>query len=92
MSFIFDLTKKSDPISYNVFYSMQYMFWQLVVAGGILVNMKLSARLLLNSLVPFRQEVKDLVITDDETINQIKESEEFKKKIKELIEKYGNEK
>lgn len=92
MSFIFDVTKKSDPISYTIFYSMQYMFWQLVVAGGILANMKLSARLLLNSLVPFRQEVKDLVITDDETINQIKESEEFKKKIKELIEKYGNEK
>lgn len=26
MSFIFDVTKKSDPITYTVFYSMQYMF------------------------------------------------------------------
>ena len=90
ISFIFDVTKKTNPILYVGFYSMQYMFWQLVVAGGILADMKLSARLLLNALVQFKQEVKDLVITDDETINQIKESEEFKKKIKELIEKYGN--
>lgn len=29
MSFIFDITKKSDSISYAVFYSMQYTFWQI---------------------------------------------------------------
>ena len=50
VSFIFDETKKTNPISYAVFYSMQYMFWQVVVIGGILANMKLSARLLSNSL------------------------------------------
>lgn len=49
MSFIFDVTKKSNPISYAVFYSMQYTFWQVVVVGGILADMKLSARLLTNS-------------------------------------------
>lgn len=50
MSFIFDITKKTNPISYAVFYSMQYAFWQVVVAGGILTNKKFSAKLLLNSL------------------------------------------
>jgi len=56
MSFIFDVTKKSDPISYAVFYSMQYIFWQVVVVGGILTDMKLSAKLLSNSLVIFDEE------------------------------------
>ena len=88
LSFIFDKTKMSNPISYAVFYSMQYVFWQVVVAGGILANMKLSARLLLNSLSPFGKEPDDLIIDDEQTINQIKESEEFKTKIKQLIEKY----
>lgn len=36
ISFIFDVTKIANPISYAVFYSMQYIFWQVVVAGGIL--------------------------------------------------------
>lgn len=88
MSFIFDVTKISSPIAYAVFYSMQYVFWQVVVIGGLLVDMKLSAKLLRNSLVAFGKEPNDLIIDDDETINEIKESKEFNKKIKELLEKY----
>ena len=53
ISFIFDKTKKSNPISYAVFYSMQYVFWQVVVIGGILTNKPLSAKLLTNSLSLF---------------------------------------
>jgi len=70
---------------------MQYVFWQVVVAGGILTNRKLSARLLLNSLTSIGKEPKDLVINDEETIKKIKESKEFNEKIKELIEKYCKE-
>lgn len=88
ISFIFDVTKMANPISYAVFYPMQYVFWQVVVVGGILANMKLSARLLLNSLCLFGKEPDDLIIEDEPTINQITESEEFKTKIKQLIEKY----
>lgn len=91
MSFIFDITKKSNPISYVVFYSMQYAFWQAVVVGGILKNMKLSARLLSNSLTLFGKEPEDLFIESEEIDNLIKESENFKKKIKELIHEYGEE-
>ena len=91
LSFIFDKTKISNPISYAVFYSMQYIFWQIVVAGGLLADMKLSAKLLNNSLAPFGKEPSDLIIDDDETITNIIESEEFDKKINELIEKYGQD-
>lgn len=91
LSFIFDKTKISNPISYAVFYSMQYIFWQIVVVGGLLADMKLSAKLLNNSLIPFGKEPSDLNIDDDETIKLIVESEAFKKKIKQLIEKYGQE-
>ena len=58
ISFIFDITKKSNPISYAVFYSMQYIFWQVVVCGGMLCKMKLSAKLLSNSLSLFGEEPK----------------------------------
>lgn len=53
--------------------------------------MKLSSRLLLNSLVHIGKEPKDIIIDDDETIKRITESEAFKEKIKQLIEKYGKE-
>lgn len=89
MSFIFDITKKTNPISYAVFYSMQYAFWQVVVAGGILTNKKFSAKLLLNSLATFGQEPNDLVIEDKETTDLILKSESFKNRIKQLIQKYG---
>lgn len=91
MSFIFDETKKINPISYAVFYSMQYIFWEIVVVGGVLTNKPLSAKLLSNSLTLFGNEPEDLTIKDEETINNIKDDGAFKKKIKELTEKYGKE-
>ena len=92
VSFIFDLTKKNSPIAYNVFYAMQYVFWQVVVVGGLLANMKLSAKLLSNSLSLFGKKPKDLVINDKEVIKDIQDSTEFNNKIKELIEKYCKDK
>lgn len=92
MSFIFDVTKKLNPISYVVFYLMQYKFWQIVVVGGILTNMKLSARLLTNSLSPFGKQPSNMFIEDDETITTILDSESFKNRINQLLEKYGEDK
>lgn len=89
MSFIFDVTKKSNPISYAVFYSMQYTFWQVVVVGGILADMKLSARLLTNSLSLFGKEPSDMLIEDEETIQLILENQTFKDRINQLIKEYG---
>lgn len=89
ISFIFDITKKSNPISYAVFYSMQYIFWQVVVVGGILSKMKLSAKLLSNALSLFEKEPNDLCIEDNDIIELITENEMFKDKMKQLIQKYG---
>lgn len=89
MSFIFDVTKKSNPISYAVFYSMQYTFWQVVVVGGILADMKLSTRLLTNSLSLFGKEPSDMLIEDEETIQLILENQTFKDRINQLIKEYG---
>lgn len=92
LNFIFDKTKISNPISYAVFYAMQYKFWLLVVAGGLLADMKLSAKLLLNSLAPIGKEPNDLILDDNETITKMIKSEEFQNKVKELIEKYCTDK
>lgn len=89
ISFIFDITKKSNPISYAVFFSMQYIFWQVVVVGGILCKMKLSAKLLSNDLSLFEKEPNDLCIEDNDIIELITENEMFKDKMKQLIQKYG---
>ena len=91
LSFIFDETKMSNPILYRAFYWMQYQFWQIVVIGGLLADMKLSARLLNNSLAPFGKEPDDLIIDDKKTINSITESKVFKEKIKEILDSYGKE-
>lgn len=91
ISFIFDITKKSNPISYAVFYSMQYMFWQIVVIGGMLTNKPLSAKLLTNSLSLFGKEPTDMLIEGDEIKKTLLKSEKFKNKLKQLIEKYGEE-
>lgn len=89
LSFIFDLTKKNNQITYIVFYSMQYMFWQIVVIGGLFTNKPLSAKLLTNSLSMFGKEPNDLVIEDEEIKNILLKSPIFKKKLEQLIEKYG---
>ena len=92
LSFIFDVTKKINPISYAIFYSMQYEFWQIVVIGGLFTNKPLSAKLLTNSLTLFGKEPSDLVIEDEKIKKTLLESPIFKKKLKQLIEKYGKEK
>lgn len=89
VKFIFDVNKITSPISYVVFYSMQYVFWQVVVIGGMLTDKPLSAKLLSNSLTILGKQPEDLIIDDIKIINTMKENETVKKKIKELIEKYG---
>lgn len=68
---------------------MQYVFWQVVVIGGILTNKPLSAKLLTNSLSLFGKEPSDLIIEDNKITTKIQENKAFKDKINQLIEKYG---
>ena len=65
------------------------MFWQIVVIGGLFTNKPLSAKLLTNSLSMFGKEPNDLVIEDEEIKNILLKSPIFKKKLEQLIEKYG---
>lgn len=92
LSFVFDITKVSSPIFYAGLYTMQYIFWEIVVGGGLLADFKLSAFLLQKSLVNFGKERSgELEITDENIINIILNNEEFKTKISNLIKKYGND-
>jgi hypothetical protein len=54
--------------------------------------MKLSARLMTNSLSLFGQEPSDMLIEDNETIQTILDSKSFKERIKNLVKKYGKNK
>lgn len=90
LKFIFDSTKQNHPVYYTVLYAMQYTFWKVVIIGGYYKNMKLSARLLTNSLCLIGEEANDLLIDDQETIDSIKRNVGFQDKIKELIKKNDN--
>ena len=93
LSFIFDVSKKNNPILYAGLYTMQYMFWEIVVIGGLLADFKLSAALLQKSLVNFGEESEEEIeIIDKEITSLVINNEEFKTKINELIKQYGNEK
>lgn len=92
LSFIFDTTKKSNSVAYAVFYSMQYEFWQVVVIGGLFTNKPLSAELLTHSLSLFGKEPSNLLLEGDKVKRILMEDETFRKKIRQLIEKYGKEK
>ena len=86
ITFIFDVAKISSPIHYAVYYTLQYIFWEIVVVGGLLVDMKLSAALMQKSLVNFGEEgAKEIEITDEETTDLVKNNDEFKRILNDLI-------
>ena len=67
---------------------MQYMFWNIVVIGGLLSNMKLSAYLMQISLTnsgEYEKEGNILVIEDEKITNILFENKEFKEKINSLL-------
>ena len=87
-SIIFDANKISMPLYYSIFYEMQYMFWEIVVIGGLLANMKLSAYLMQISLTnsgEYEKEENILTIEDENITKILVENEEFKEKINSLL-------
>ena len=68
---------------------MQYAFWQTVIeTGGRYFNYELAAKLLQNSL---EENPKDYIITDEKMLKTIKEDNNFKNKIKEILDKHKDE-
>lgn len=90
--FIFDKTKVSNPIFYSLLYEMQYKFWEVVVAGGILSDKKISAKFLLHSLVPYGKTIENLIINDRDIIDRIIKEKVFITKINEAIIYCSNKK
>ena len=87
-SIIFDTNKISIPLYYLIFYEMQYMFWKIVVIGGLLSNMKLSAYLMQISLTnsgEYEKEGDILTIEDGNITKILFENDEFKQYINSLL-------
>ena len=87
-SIIFDANKISIPLYYSIFYEMQYMFWEIVVIGGLLANMKLSAYLMQISLTnsgEYEKEGNILTIEDASITKILFENDEFKECINSLL-------
>lgn len=86
---IFDIDKITMPLYYSAFYEMQRMFWEIVVMGGLLADMKLSAYLMRISVTNNGEYDKEgsVLIIEDENVNKILfDNDIFKKKINNMLE------
>ena len=89
LSFIFDISKITIPVFYQVFFAMQIVLWEFVITGGIIFDYSISARFLNNALVRVPNYVpEDQTINEDVDIDKIKKDNNFKEKIIELLDKY----
>ena len=88
-SYIFNMYKNKNQYEKNSFKAMQYAFWQTVIeVGGRYFKYKLAAKLLQHSL---EKNPKDFIIKDEKIINLIIRDENFKNKIKEILDKYNKQ-
>lgn len=86
---IFDIDKITMPLYYSAFYEMQRMFWEIIVMGGLLADMKLSAYLMRISVTNNGEYDKEgsVLIIEDENVNKILfDNDIFKKKINNMLE------
>ena len=84
----FDIDKITMPLYYSVFYELQRIFWEVVVIGGLLADMKLSAYLMRISVTNNGEYDKEnsILIIEDENVNKILfEDDTFKKKLNDLL-------
>ena len=87
-SYIFNMYKNKNQYEKNSFKAMQYAFWQTVIeVGGRYFNYKLAA-LLQHSL---EKNPKEFIIKDERITNLIIRDQNFKNKIKEILDKYDKQ-
>lgn len=90
LSFIFNMAKNKKQYEKDAFKAMQYAFWQTVIEeGGRYFNYEMAAKLLQNSL---EENPKDYIITEQKMLKAIKEDNNFKDKIKEILNNHKSEK
>ena len=87
LSFIFNMGKNKKQYEKSSFKAMQYAFWQTVIeTGGRYAEFPISADFLQHSL---EEKPEDIVITNGRIIQEIINDESFKKNIKDIVNKYG---
>ena len=87
----FTIIKTTNTATYEVYYYMQFIIWELVVIGGVLKNYNFASKCLSNSLSIIGTTPKNINIsnTDKKVIDLIKNDSGFKTKLKYIISKYG---
>lgn len=89
-SYIFNMYKNKKQYEKNSFKEMQYAFWQTVIeVGGKYAKFDISADFLQHSL---KEKPEDLYIIDGKVVDEIKKDDQFKEKIIQIIDKYGDRK
>lgn len=89
MPFNLIIKKNTKTFEISAIKSMQYALWQVVAIGGNVVGFDSSSELLEHSLT---DEPKDLLITEGEIVEEIKNDSQFKTKLNEIVEEYGKNK
>ena len=92
LKFVFDITKIGIPVYYQVYYAMQLTVWQLVIVGGLIKKYYLSAELLNKSLTSSNTTEEDYYVLNKDRIIEIKKDLLLQNKIKELLNKYSDNK
>ena len=89
-SFIFNMGKNKSQYEKSAFRAMQYAFWQTVIeVGGRYFQYELAAQLLQHSLEKNPQEY---LITNEQILQLIIDDKNFKDKMNQIIDNYGDEK
>ena len=84
---IFLTIKNKSQYQKNMFQEMQLAFWEtVVVVGNDYFSYDLSAKLLQHSL---EKNPQDMIIEDEEIIEKIKQDDNFKNKMNEIVNQYG---
>lgn len=84
-NFIFNLHEKQSVYEKLMCEAMQYVFWELVILGGKIVDFDFSASLLKHS---FNKNPDDLYITEGNIIEEIKSDNTFINEIQSIIQEH----
>ena len=86
-NFIFNFSNNKSQYEKDNFKMLQYAFWQIVIeVGRVKFGYKYAADFLQHSL---EKSPKNLLITDGDIVDKIKNNKNFKTTIENIVAKYG---
>lgn len=92
LKFVFDSSKIGIPVYHQVYYAMQVIVWEIIISGGLIKKYYLSSELLQKSLIADNKNEEEYYVLNTDRIKEIKENVLVQNKIKELLNKYSNNK